>query len=79
MLIARQPQARFILMGRDPFFAEVEQVAAELNRDARRPILTLRYAEPELTGCDWHPSLADHRAQADVLEAAIAGIEGLWD
>jgi hypothetical protein len=79
MLIARQPQARILLMGRDPFFADVEQVAAELNRDARRPVLTLRYAEMDLLGCDWHPSLADHRAQAEALEAAIGRIAGLWD
>ena len=40
-LMARQPQARFLLMGHDPFFADVERVAAELNRGAARPVATL--------------------------------------
>jgi lysophospholipase L1-like esterase len=79
MLMARQPQARFLLMGHDPFFADVEQVAAELNRTAARPVITLHYGDLELTGCDWHPSLADHRALADLLGAAVGRIDGLWE
>jgi len=78
-LMARQPQARFLLMGRDPFFTDVEQVAAELNRNAARPVVTLRYGDLDLNGCDWHPSLADHRAIADLLAGAIGRIEGLWE
>ena len=78
-LMARQPQARFLLMGHDPFFADVDLVAAELNRNAARPVVTLHYGDLQLTGCDWHPSLADHRAIADLLAGAIGRIEGLWD
>jgi lysophospholipase L1-like esterase len=78
MLMARQPQARFLLMGHDPFFADVELVAAELNRNAARPVVTLHYGDLELTGCDWHPSLADHRAIAELVGGAVGRIEGLW-
>jgi len=78
-LMARQPQARFLLMGHDPFFPDVELVAAELNRGAARPVLTLHYAAQELTGCNYHPSLADHRALADQVAVAIGQIEGLWN
>lgn len=76
-LMARQPQARFLLMGHDPFFADVEAVAAELNRGAARPVATLHYGGLALTGCDWHPSLADHRAIADLVAGAIGRIEGV--
>jgi len=78
-LMARQPQARLLLMGHDPFFADVELVAAELNRGAARPVVTLHYGNLDLTGCDWHPSLADHRAIVDLLAGAVGRIERLWD
>jgi lysophospholipase L1-like esterase len=78
-LMARQPQARFVLMGHDPFFADVEQVASELNRNAARPVLTLHYGDLQLTGCDYHPSLADHRALAELVAAAIARVDGVWE
>lgn len=79
MLMARQPGARLLLVGRDPYFADVEQVAADLNRTAAHPVATLRYEGLHLTGCDHHPDLADHRALADLLAAAIGRIDGLWD
>jgi lysophospholipase L1-like esterase len=78
MLRTRQPQARFLLVGQNSFFPEVEQVAATLNGDGSRPVATLRYGELEKTGCDWHPSLADHRALAELVLAAIGRIDGLW-
>jgi len=78
-LMARQPQARLLLMGHEPFFADVALVAAELNRNAARPVLTLQYGDLQLTGCDYHPSLADHRALADLLAGAVGRIDGLWD
>jgi lysophospholipase L1-like esterase len=79
MLMARQPQARFLLMGHDPFFADVELVAAELNRGAARPVATLHYGDLQLTGCDYHPNLADHRAIADLVAGAIGRIDAVWD
>jgi lysophospholipase L1-like esterase len=78
-LMARQPQAHFLLMGHDPFFPDVEQVAAALNRDAARPVATLHYGDLQLTGCDWHPSLADHLAIAELVAGAIGRIDGLWN
>jgi lysophospholipase L1-like esterase len=77
-LQAKQPQARLILMGSDAFIEEVRQVAAAVNRDGRRPVTTLRFGELELTGCDWHPSLEDHRRLAAALEAMLAADPGLW-
>ena len=79
MLAARQPQAHFLLMGHDPFFPDVALVAAALNRGATRPVAPLHYGELQLTGCDWHPSLADHRAIAELVAGAIGRIEGVWE
>jgi lysophospholipase L1-like esterase len=69
-LLARQPQARFILMGSD-FYPEVEQVAAALDPAARARITTLRFGELQLTGCDYHPSVTDDRTLATLIEGAI--------
>jgi lysophospholipase L1-like esterase len=79
LLMARQPQARFLLLGDESFFPEVEQVAAALNRDAARPVATLRHGGLALTGCDFHPGLADHRALAELVAGAIGRIDELWD
>jgi lysophospholipase L1-like esterase len=70
-LAGRHPQARFLLMGADPFFGEVEQVAATLRRTLPGRVATLSFGGMELTGCDWHPSLADHRRLADRIVAAL--------
>jgi lysophospholipase L1-like esterase len=70
-LQARDPQARFILMGSDMFFAEVEQVAARLNAAAPGRVTTLRFGDLDLQGCDYHPSLADHRRLSILVEEAI--------
>jgi lysophospholipase L1-like esterase len=78
MLAARHPQARFLLVAHASFFPEVAHVAATLNGGHRRPVATLQYGALERGGCDWHPSLADHRALADLLFNAIGAIEGLW-
>ena len=79
MLGARQPQARFLLVGQNSFFPEVARVAATLNGDGRRRVETLSDGELERTGCDWHPGLADHRALAELVLAAIGRIDGLWN
>ncbi len=70
-LAARQPQARFILVGSDLFFAQVEQVAAGLETALRGRVETLRLTALDLGGCHGHPSLADHRRVADLLTRAI--------
>jgi lysophospholipase L1-like esterase len=77
-LMRRNPEAQLVLMGSDAFYGEVEQVAESLNRAAKRPVVTVRFGELELTGCDYHPSLADHRALADLLEKTLAGLPQPW-
>lgn len=77
-LLARQPQARFILMGSD-FYSEVEQVAAALAPAARARVTTLRFGELQLTGCDYHPSVADDRTLAALIEGAIDRLDLGWE
>lgn len=78
-LMSRQPQAHFILMGADAFMRDVEQVAAALPPAERAKVRTLHFSGLDVQGCDWHPSLADHRKLADQLKGAIDGLPGLWD
>jgi lysophospholipase L1-like esterase len=66
-LHARQPQARFILMGSDAFFPQVEQVAATLSAGLPGRVTTVRFEGLDLGACDWHPSLADNRRLAALL------------
>src|SRR5690606_27132660 len=61
-----QPQARFVLMAADNFAADVEAVAA------REGAAVLRVPALELTGCNWHPSLKDHRGMAVLVERTVA-------
>ena len=77
-LMARQPRARFLLVAHERFAPDVEQVAATLNAGNGPPVVTLRYGELERTGCNWHPSLADHRALAELVLGAIGRMDGLW-
>jgi lysophospholipase L1-like esterase len=77
-IAARQPQARFILMGSDEFIAEVRAVAADVNRDAPGLATVIRFGGLELTGCDWHPSVADDARLADLLARTIDSIPGAW-
>jgi lysophospholipase L1-like esterase len=78
-LLSRRPEAQLVLMGAEAFEAEVEQVAAALNAVARaKPVATVRFGGLELTGCDYHPSLADHEALADLIEKKLAGLPQLW-
>ncbi|RYD48999.1 MAG: lipase [Sphingomonadales bacterium] len=60
-----QPQAKFVLMAADNFAADVEAVAREASATVIRvPVL-------EMTGCNWHPSLKDHRLMAGLVEKAV--------
>jgi lysophospholipase L1-like esterase len=70
-LAARQPQARFILMGSELFFPQVEQVAATLNKDMKGRVTALRFTGLDHAGCHSHPSLADNRRLADLLQGSI--------
>ncbi|RYG83964.1 MAG: lipase, partial [Alphaproteobacteria bacterium] len=65
-----QPQAKFVLMAADNFAADVEAVAAEANATA------IRVPALEQTGCNWHPSLKDHRDMAVLVGKAIERLTG---
>jgi len=67
-LIAAQPQAHFVLIANDPYFEDVQSVA---SMSGRADVKVVRTIEMEMTGCDWHPSLKDHRGLADLVQAAI--------
>ncbi|MDF7776595.1 SGNH/GDSL hydrolase family protein [Sphingomonas sp. AOB5] len=70
----RQPQARFVLMGADNFLADLRQVA-----EASGNVTLLRVPAMEMTGCNWHPSLKDHRMLADILQESVSSISNLWN
>jgi lysophospholipase L1-like esterase len=73
-LMTRHPRAQFVLMASDPFFGEVEAV----GKGAGPRVRVIRTVEMEVTGCDWHPSLKDHRAMADQAVKVIGEISGVW-
>ncbi|MFA6115117.1 MAG: SGNH/GDSL hydrolase family protein [Sphingomonas sp.] len=73
-VMARQPAARLILMGSDAFIADVELVASALGSGARGRVSTVHVVGLDLGGCDWHPSLKDHRHMADLLHAEITRV-----
>ncbi|MEP9359219.1 SGNH/GDSL hydrolase family protein [Sphingomonas sp. KR3-1] len=60
------PGARILLMGAENFHADVAAVAAATG------VTAVKVPALEMTGCNWHPSLKDHRTMADLLQAAIA-------
>lgn len=65
-LRSRQPQARLVLMGAENFYADVAAVAAATGA------MAVRVPALEMTGCNWHPSLQDHRIMAELLARAVA-------
>jgi lysophospholipase L1-like esterase len=73
-LRARHPQSRFVLMGSDLFYPEVEKVAAAFGKAEAGRIVTLRFDGLDYAGCHSHPSLADDRKLADLLAAAIGSL-----
>ncbi len=70
-LATRHPQARFVLMGSDAFFAQVEEVAASLRTRLPGRVATLRFTGLDLGGCHGHPSLADHRLLAVLVTRTL--------
>ena len=65
------PRARFVLMGSDVFFADVEAVAARLRPALGGRVRTVRFTGLALTGCHGHPSINDHRRLALLARLAI--------
>jgi lysophospholipase L1-like esterase len=75
-LMARQPQAKVVLMGSNAFHDLVREVAARLDAPAR--VTTVRFGDLDLGGCDFHPSLADHQALAGLVQGALDRFPGVW-
>ncbi|MEG3180266.1 SGNH/GDSL hydrolase family protein [Sphingomonas sp. LT1P40] len=75
-LAAREPQARFILMGADLYYAEVEKVASDLTASLPGRVTLLHFTGLDLAGCHGHPSLADHRLLAKLVTGQIEKIQG---
>ncbi len=59
------PGARFLLMGAANFIADVRAVAAATN------VKAVEVPTLALTACNFHPSLADQRRMADLVEEAV--------
>lgn len=61
-LARSQPQAKLVLMGAENFYPDVVAVAETTGATpVKVPVL-------EMTGCNWHPSIKDHRTMADLLD-----------
>ncbi|RZJ98556.1 MAG: lipase [Brevundimonas sp.] len=76
-LAAAQPQARFVLMGSDAFYADVERIAAAVNAAAPGKVTTLKFGDLDHMACDGHPSLADDARLATLIQTHIDGL-GVW-
>lgn len=64
-LARRQPQAKLVLMGAENFYPDVAAVAEITGATpVKVPVL-------EMTGCNWHPSVKDHRTMADLLDPIV--------
>lgn len=72
-LARRDPQARFLLLAGDTFADDVAQVAGRLNGATANLATPVRVTGMERTACHSHPSAADERMMADLLEKAIRG------
>jgi lysophospholipase L1-like esterase len=59
------PRARIVLMGAENFYADVAAVAKATG------VTAVQVPKLEMTGCNWHPSLKDHRTMAGLLVATL--------
>ncbi|QIK79647.1 SGNH/GDSL hydrolase family protein [Sphingomonas piscis] len=73
-LHARHPNAKFLLMGSDAFILDVRQVAGRLSQLPGLTIATVQFGDLDRMGCDWHPSLADHRKLTELVETEVAAL-----
>ena len=71
------PTARFILMGSDLFYPEIQNVAEAVNRGSTVPVSTVHIGTMELQACDYHPSLADDKLMARLIDSEIQRL-GVW-
>lgn len=74
-LARRDPQARFLLLAGDSFADDVAQVAGRLNGATANLATPVRVTSMERTACHSHPSAADERMMADLLEKAVKGLK----
>jgi len=79
MLMAKQPQAHLILMGSDLFYDQVQQIAATLNQNARKPVITLHFSGLDMDGCHFHPSVKDDKTEAAALQALLDQHADFWN
>ena len=70
-LIARQPQARLMLVAPDTLSGEMRTIAGQLGRAGGMPVRTMAFGAIEWGACRGHPTLADHRLISTRLLAAI--------
>ena len=69
----------FVLETYDVNYAAGNHAAMKaLQGDGDKRILLLPYPKVEITGCNWHPSLKDHEAMADVINTYVAAHPELW-
>lgn len=70
-LRARNPRAFIVLWATDMAEHEIEReagkVAAQLKAQGDGKVAFISIDKLEMTGCNWHPSVADHEAIADKL------------
>ena len=78
MLAEEQPKAKFILMGSDPFYDDVEAVSRSLSKTYPDRIGKVRFSNLALSACNSHPSLADHALLAHALERKIRELDSVW-
>ncbi|HVU32809.1 MAG TPA: GDSL-type esterase/lipase family protein [Opitutaceae bacterium] len=81
-LRTKHPGAFFILAANDQadgeIQAEVRKIIARLREQGETNVGYAEFNHLELTGCDWHPSLADHRHMASVLIGVIDAHPGAF-
>jgi lysophospholipase L1-like esterase len=82
-LRARNPQAFFVLWATDMAEQEVQKevgkVIDQLKSKGERRIGFVPISGLEMTGCNWHPSLADHDVNAAALIRYIDSEKSAWD
>jgi lysophospholipase L1-like esterase len=77
-LHARDPRARFILMGSERFFADVTQVARTLGANGISRVTPIAFTGLAYSACDSHPSLADDEALSKLVVGAIGTDPKVW-
>ncbi len=79
----KYPKTHFVIWSTDLPGGEVrpeaEKVVAQLRAAGEVRISYVPVANLSLTGCDYHPSVADDKVISDALIHAIDAVPGVWD